>query len=278
MPGGGGGGTTSTTSTVNTGPWQNQQGPLQALFDSAGYLLNHNQIQPFQGSTVSPFTPAQTQGYQGVINQAQAGTPSIGSANTMLNNTINGQYLDPSTNPYLASTYNNAAKAVTDAYQTATAPQTASQFEMAGRYGSGAANQAQNQNQLALGRSLDSLASSIYGGNYQQERQNQLTAAGMAPTLDQAQYLDPTAMINAGGGQQQQNQAALTGNINQFYGNQMLPWQNVQMYQGLVGGNYGQSGTTTSQQPYYSNPFGSAIGGVTSLAGAAGNLGWKPFG
>lgn len=272
-----GGGSTTSTQKVDMGPWAPQQPYLEGLFAAANTMATQNALQPWQGTTVSPFSPAQSQGYQNVINTAAANGSAVAPTNAMLTATANGNYLDPSSNPWLASTFKNAAQGVTDAYQTATAPQTDSQFEMAGRYGSGAANQAQNQNQLALGRTLDTLANGIYGTNYQNERTNQLKAGAIAPSLDQAQYIDPTAMANAGGAQQEQAQKELTGQYNQFMQNQMLPWQTAQLYQGLISGNYGQSGTVQQQTPYYSNPIGSAFGGLMSLGGLAGQLGWSPF-
>src|SRR4029077_3092352 len=47
-----------------------------------------------------------------------------------IQDTISGRYLDPNTNPYLASTYDAAARQI--------APRVNSLFEAGGRYGSGA--------------------------------------------------------------------------------------------------------------------------------------------
>jgi hypothetical protein len=72
---------------------------------------------------------------------------------------------------------------------------------------------------------------------------------------------------------------------------QQYPWLTAQQYQGLVGGNYGQSGNTSQtgtstsqgtqqgtmtgqqQQAYNSNPFGQALGGGIGLLGALGQAG-----
>jgi hypothetical protein len=85
-----------------------------------------------------------------------------------LRDTAQGRYLNA--NPYLDRTYDAAADGVTRAYQTATAPQSDSQFERAGRYGSGAMANATHQNQLDLGDTLNKLATDIYGKNYATER------------------------------------------------------------------------------------------------------------
>lgn len=113
----------------------------------------------------------------------------LGGTTGMLSNTISGKYLNPSTNPYLADTFNQAAKGVTDQYQTSIAPSLMAEGEVASGGGPGALannsafNQTQWQNQYGLGQTLNNLATDIYGGNYQQERQNQLAAAGQAQGL-----------------------------------------------------------------------------------------------
>lgn len=274
MSGGGGTTTTQSTSNVNMGPWQPQQPYLEGLFSAANTMATQNALQPWKGTTVSPFTPAQTQGYNSIISQGTQGTPFMPASQQNATDTLSGKYLDPSSNPYLTDTFNAAADAVTRQFKTATAPTTDAMFSGNGAYNSSARYNAQNNNGLGLGTTLNNLATSIYGGNYTNERQNQIATQGMVPQLTSAGYIDPTMVANAGTAQQTQNQNELTGQVNQFMNNQMLPWQTMQMYQGLIGGNYGQSGTTqtTQQQPYYSSPFGSALGGGLSLLGTIGSL------
>lgn len=84
-----------------------------------------------------------------------------------LANFANGSYLNPGSNPYLSGMFSAAAQPVINSYMTATAPQTDSAMEMAGRYGSGALANAQSQNQLNLGTTLGNLASNLYGTNYE---------------------------------------------------------------------------------------------------------------
>ena len=127
----------------------------------------------------------------------------LGNTTGMLNATIGGQYLNPATNPYLTATYNEAAKGVTDQYQTATAPSLMAEGEIASGGGPGALanssafNQTQWQNQYGLGQNLQNLATNIYGGNYEQERQNQLNAASQAQGLaGQANQLAETGVGN----------------------------------------------------------------------------------
>lgn len=267
---------------TNMGPWEAQQPYLTKLFQQAGSLYDKGPMQYYPTSTVSPTTAAQTQGYQNTLNTAQGQQPIVGQQNSNILDTLQGKYLDPNTNPYLAATYGKAADQVTRSYQTATAPQTSAAFSAAGRYGSGARNQQIDQNNRALGTTLDNLGTQIYGGNYAQERQNQLGTMNNLGTMLQGAYTPSTAMVNTGGAQQQQNQQQLTDLVNRFNFNQQAPWQNLGLYQGAISGNYGQSGTTstnsTMMQPTYSNPAGSIFGGLLSAGSLAGQLGWNPFG
>lgn len=279
MPGGGGGGTATTQSTVNTntGPWSEQSPYLKDVFSAAGGLYNYGKgnLKSFPDSTVSPFSSAQTQGYQDIINRGQAGSPFLPASNTNATDTLNGNYLDPSSNPWLRKTFDSAADAVTRQFQTATAPTTDSFFSGNGAYNSSARYNAQNNNNLGLGETLDKLATGIYGGNYGQERQNQMATQGMVPSLMGAQYIDPSMAVNAGAAQQGQSQAQLTDKVNKFNFDQMSPWQTLGLFKSMVDGSYGQNGTTnsTSTQPLpQSNTGGQILGGALGLGSLAANF------
>lgn len=96
-------------------------------------------------------------------------------ASPYLNSTAAGDYLN--SNPYLDAMYDTAARGVARTYQTATAPQTDSRYELAGRYGSGAMMNERQQNRLDLGTTLNDLASGIYGKSYESERDRMVDAA-----------------------------------------------------------------------------------------------------
>lgn len=177
------------------------------------------------------------------------GNLGLGGMTGMLANTISGKYLDPSTNPYLTDTFNQAAKGVTDQYRTAIAPSLMAQGEIASGGGPGALannsafNQTQWQNQYGLGQTLDNLATNIYGGNYQQERQNQLAAAAQAQGLaGQANQLAETAAGNKLAGTQ-----GLLSAVNSQQGNELAALQ----------AQYGnQLGATQAQQQAQAQALG----------------------
>lgn len=275
-----GGGTTQTSSTVNTnmGPWFDQQPYLKDVFGAASNQYHANpSMSYFPDSTVSPFNPAQTQGLNATANMGTS--PLIPASVGNATDTLNGKYLDPSSNPWLNKTFNTAADQVGRQFQNITAPTTDSLFAANGRTDSGARYNAQHNNDMGLGTTLDNLATGIYGGNYQAERGHQMQTQALAPQIEQSRYIDPTAQVNAGGAMQAQDQKQLSDKVNRFNFNQTSPWQTLGLYKSMIDGSYGQSGTTTGTQqtPYSSNPFGSIFGGLLGAAGTAGQLGWSPF-
>lgn len=283
--GGGGGGTqtTNSTQTVNTGPWVDQAPHLKDIFNEAGGLYSGGPAKYFPTSTVAGMDPAQTAGLQQIINRGLAGSPLTPAANDTALKTIQGGFLDPSSNPYLKSTYDAAADSVVRNYQTATAPNTDGAMVAAGRYGSGAYQNLREGNERALGTSLNNLATNIYGGNYQAERDRQQAQTNNTGALIQAGYLDPTAAINAGGALQGQKQNEINADKARWDYEQNKYWENLAKYYGIVGANsWGQNGTTqmqgTTTVPQTSNPLGQILGGALSAASVAGGLGWKPFG
>ncbi len=276
----GGGGSTTSTSKVDTGPWGDQAPYLRDVMQSAALQYkNKGDLKYYPDSTVSPFTQGQTQGYQSIVDKGMAGSPFMDASGRNATDTLEGKYLSPESNPWLTGTFDAAADAVSRQFKTATAPTTDAMFSGNGAYNSSARYNAQGNNNMGLGSTLGNLATSIYGGNYANERQNQLAMQGMVPSLASARYIDPMAAAGAGSAQQQQQQAELGDKVNRFNFDQQSPWQTLGLYKQLVDGQYGQSGTTTTTQPSNSSGLGQALGGGLSLLGTVGGafLG-GPFG
>ena len=159
--------------------------------------------------------------FQRAENTFQAqGAPDMGllnAANTQLQNTISGENLDPLSNPHFAGALNRTMGDVTAKIN--------SQFS-GDNFGSSA-------HQEWLGRGLTEATLPMLANQFNMERQNQMAATGMAPSLSVA-----TADF---------------------------PWRNLQNFQSAVSGNFG--GTTTAEQPFFRNPLGEALGmGVGALA------------
>jgi hypothetical protein len=286
---GSGGGGSSTSNTVAT-PWTGQQPYLSNVF--SGAQNTYNQYAGNPSASVAGFTPMQQQAMgatQNVANGTNFGAASgvNNSAGGYTQNLLNGNYLNSNpgnsafsqfangsmmNNPYQTGALDAANNAITRAYQTATAPQTASNFEGSGRYGSGAYGQAvsQNQQDLAtqLGNTDASLVNSMYqqnmgnmlqgatglSNNYNTATQQQLGGLSMSPNVVNSINGAATNLYNMGGNQQALQQQQINA-----------PWQLLNNYSNLIQGQYG--GNTSTTTPYYQNQLAGGMGGA--LGGAA---------
>lgn len=184
---------------------------------------------------------------QRLYNEGAGNTPSwitdqwrgFAGPNNPFAGTARGDYLN--SNPYLDKMFSNASDAVTRAYTNTTVPAIRSSFGMAGGYNRGSEAGALDNANWSLGKNLNSLATDIYGGNYNAERGRQESAIGNMFS-SQAQALGQSAGIAQD------------------------PWRILQNYAGVVGGPVGGG-----QPQQGGNPLGSAIGGGLAAFGATGN-------
>jgi len=256
--------------------------PYGPLYAQAGYNLFNQPNQPYPFETVAPFTQDQQAAMDAVRARATAGSPVVNAAQQQTLNTINGDYLNPQTNPYLQQTFDQAANRVTDAFSRGTAAQTDARFARAGAFGGSAWNQAQQANQTALGDSLAGMAANIFGNNYAQERNRQQQAAQFAPNLAAQDYRDAEALLNVGGMQQQLGQQYLTDDASRFQQAQQYPYQQFQMFGSMFSPNFGMNSTQSypGVSPL-SGALGGALGGVglynslnqAGMFGGSGSLG-----
>ena len=247
-----GGGKSQQTSTQSSAPWSGVQ-PYLTDYLQRGQTATRQPYQFYNGTQTAGFSPTQQAGQGLATQRALAGSPTLNAANTNITNTLNGNYLDPASNPYLKSTVNQALGDV----QT----RVNSQFNNS-NFGSSA-------HQETLARDLGNQANQLYGANYSNERNNQLQAAGQAPGLASADYQDANQLQQVGGQQQQLSQQYLDDAKNQFNGAANFPYEQLQRYGQVVGAGSGQGGTSTltAPNPNKSNGFASALGTGLSIAG-----------
>jgi hypothetical protein len=304
----GGGGSQTTTQT--TEPWSEQKPYLTKGFSEAEQIYNQGPQEYFPGQTYVDPSAATQSGIQGQINQA--GQPSVTgdasgyAANTLQGNTDNpyasmlnqgesgltatsqGAYLN--SNPYLDQTFDSAAGKLGEQFSDTVMPNIGAQFGMSGGAGSALHQELAAKAGGQFTDSLSSLASDIYGGNYQQERarqdaasgnlmgtgaglygtgvQERMGAAGLAPTLDQAGYLPSQMMQDAGKKQEGYEGAELEDQINRFNFEQNAPLANLQDYMSMISGNYG--GTSVSSAQNKGSNLATGIGSLATLLSAFG--------
>ena len=175
------------------------------------------------------------------LNGAQNLNMNISPALAYANNVLSGQYMN--NNPYLSSTFDNAAGHVRNALD--------SQFAAAGRYGSGA-------HEAAMADQYNNLANDIYGGAYNNERGFMAQAAGLLPSLYGQQVSNLQGLASLGDTQNQFNDQAANWDVYD-------PYKRLQMM---------SSGQGMMPQPMYQNTgagmLGGALGGLQLASGLKG--------
>lgn len=272
--GGGGGGSTTTL----TGPptWE---APYYLDLINRGSNLSKAPY-PFPDFQVAGLNPYEQMGIGNQFGTAAGLQGQVaGPAERNLSATLGGKYLDPSTNPWLQKTYGAAADAVTNQYQFATAPSEMSTAALTGAFGGSGDATARLENQFGLGRNLSDLASNIYGQNYQNERQNQLSALQSLGGIESGILAPSQAELQAGGFQQAQQQAQNNAAYQNQYNRANYPYQQLSFLAQILGAIPGGVSTSKGPDPNASSlgqnllGLGSIFGGLGGFDGLSGALG-----
>ena len=216
--------------------------------------LPGGQVQGMPGTLnqqTAGFTPGQQEGLANISTTAAGQQDVAGAGVGEVTDTLSGKFLSPDSNPYLKQTYDAAARNVTDTYRNATAPGLMADAQRAGAFGGSAYGQATDSARYGLGENLSNLATDIYGGNYQAERQRQAAAPGQLSGALQTAYLPGQEQLGAGTVGQQQQQTELDTQFQNAMRGDQYKWgqlENVGSVLGLARGPAGQS--------YYPNRAG----------------------
>ena len=245
----------NVTSSQVSEPWAEQKPFLLSGFNQAQNLFNSPGPSYYPGQTVAGFAPEQTQAQQLGSARALNGSPLNAAAGGYLQDVMGGKYLGE--NPYTDAVYQGI--------QSRVLPSVNSNFLSSGRYGSGL------HTDMATRALTESLAPYQYG-TYSQERGLQQQAAGMAPQIAAEDYRDLGALSAIGAEKQGLAQQQISAEMARHAYNQDLPYNKLAQYMGTIGGNYGQ--TSTSTQPYYQpSAFSQILGGGLAGIGTLGSLG-----
>lgn len=221
----GGGG---STTTQKADPWAGAQ-PYIKDYLKTGQQITKSPYQFYNGDTVAGFAPEQELGFNLGTQRALAGSPTLNAANNQITNTLNGDYLNA--NPYLQQ---NVGQALDDV-----SGRVNSQFNN-NNFGGSA-------HQETLTRNLGNTASQMYGQNYANERQNQLSAAGQAIPLSMADYNDSSYLQGIGAQRQGLANQYLGNAANAFNGAAQHPYDQLTRYGDVVRAGQGVGGTTVSK-------------------------------
>jgi len=252
----------------NTEPWGEQKGYLTTGYSRAQSDILDKPTQYYPDSTVVPFSNQTEQALGMRESRALSGSPVMGAANQMAQNTLQGGFLN--SNPHLNAAIGAATRPMVDNFKTNVMPAIQSGFSGHGRYGSGLMGQQQQQAGEALTRQIGDVGSAMAYQNYGDERQRMMQAGTLAPTYASNDYQDIGQLAQAGQVREAQAGAVLQDDINRYYQEQQGPKDALAQYMALVSG--GGYASQTSQKPIYSNPVGTALGMGATAAGVAGTL------
>jgi len=242
------------TTTVANEPSEFVRPYLTEAVGQAQDLFQSTTPNYFPSQTYADFAPETT----AALNLASAralNNPLLGSSQTEINKILQGDYLTPTSNPYLQDLYNQMAGDVTSGVQ--------SQFTKAGRLGSAA-------NQEVLARELGDLATKVYAPNYQQERANMMAATQLAPQLAQADYQDIQALGGVGQTKEAMEMAQIQDAMARFDFEQQKPYYKLREYLASIGAPVPQ--TTATTKPVFRNTGAGILGGAMQGAEMAGMI------
>jgi hypothetical protein len=260
MSGGSSGGTTTTIAEPSA-----EVKPYLAPYMEKAVGLSEKPYEEYTGMTVAPQNAYQQAAIGGIVNRAITGSPVQTAGSQVAYDTLTGQYLDPSSNPWLQRSYDMAANDMTRNYLNATVPGINSSFSLAGRYGSGQHQMALDNANTGLARELQNLGTNIYGGAYGQERSNMMSTMAQSPQLANAEYNDMQQLLGAGDVQQNYQQQVLTDLYSRWAQAQQYPYTQLDVIGNALKTTMGSGGKTSVYGPE-ANPAGQLAG--LALAGA----------
>lgn len=220
-------------------------------------------MDPTYSNLYAGLNPFQMQG----INELGSFDPrATNAASDYATRVLGGDYLN--SNPWLDQSFNRGA----DALQA----RMGSQFSLSGRNVGADAGGAYKG---ATAQGLSDLAGTIYGGNYQAERDRMGQAASMAPGLDRASMGGALAKLQGGSLLQadQSSQLAEANRAANFGYNS--GWDELSRYLGAVSPL--SSGYGTQTNPVFNNPAAGAMGGALAggqIGSQFGYGGWGALG
>jgi hypothetical protein len=255
---GGGGSSRNQTTTSTTEPPKYLRPFLEQGMQGAQGIYNQGPQQYYPGQTVVGFSPETEQALGMQASRAQSGSPLMGQANTYASGLLGGKNpitFGGASNPYLDAQFQHAADITGGRLQT--------EFGGSGR----------NLDAMRPARAeeLNNLATSMYGGAYEserdrmaseigQQRAQQFGVLGLAPGMAQADYADIDRLRDVGATREDLTGREMQDAAARFDFNQNAPGANLDQYLARLGGYPGSAMST--QTPIYRNQMAGALGGA----------------
>ncbi len=226
---GGGGGTQESKTTT-------QIDPNILPYDTYGLeegkrLYESGTPSFFPGKTYVEPSEATTRALGLAEQRALAGSPLTQAAQQQTLATIQGQGV----NPFLAGALEQANRLSGEQF-TRNIQNLQSEAASRGRYGSSAMGQQAGQAQDIFARALAEQGGQLAYQSAEAERQRQMAATQLAPSMAAQDYADIQRLLTVGGAREQQSAAELQDAINRYNFEQNLPAMKLQQYAGLIYG------------------------------------------
>lgn len=181
------------------------------------------------------------------------GPNAMGLANAGANQllaTLQGKYLNPNSNPWLKQTANAATQGLVNQYESAIAPSQMTQA-ISGGGGPGALQgsafqQGQDLNQYNLGQNIGNTEAAIYGGNYSNERANQMNGLGLLGNTQNALFAPGNELLGVGALEQQQQQQGFNTQYQNAAAANQYPMDMLSRFGSLLGQATGGTGNQLS--------------------------------
>lgn len=247
---------------------------LQSGIQDLTNLYHDNPTAPgyYPGSTVAPQSAATKGAIDMLAARGYYGSPTTQGANVALTDTLNGKYLDPTTNPAFLKALSASHQPAMDQFLNQTIPGITSAFEGSGRTASGAHQGMVDQATTSFNRAIADADAKAGADYFNSERNRMITSAATAPQVAAQDYNDINALGNAGEMTDTYNQAKTNEDISRYNYDNNKQWDYIARYLALVNGGYpgGQTNSTSygqSYMPQTGGGFGSYFGPAMSLAG-----------
>lgn len=223
---------------------------------AAPYLADYGQLiqnfaqrpfQNYQGPMVANLSPLQQQAIGGYSAVMPGAASTFGNAANQINATLTGQGGNPFTDSVVART----EKPVLEAYNAATAG-TRANFNDAGGVGSARSGIAQDLNDRNLAQGLGDAVGNLYSNAYENERNRQMQAAGMVPSLASGASGFLNNAIQAGDIPRQQQQQVMDALRQQWENAYNYPLTQLQGVGSAIAPLFGalpRTSTTTGSPP-----------------------------
>lgn len=259
-----GGGGQQTSTQTNT-PWSEAAPHLSRIFGEAYDIYKNQPPSQFPGLTVAQRSMPTMLAEEMTLGRALGGSQLNDSARGVMQNTVDGNYLDITQNPKFSS----ALGQISDRYRETVAPQTDAAFSRSGAFGGSAHQNQMGINQRELSRGMNDMAASMYD----QERNRQMAATGMAPGFASQDYNEIGKVAAVGDQRDAYNQSLLNDAVQKYGFDANKSRQNLSDYLGFVSGASSGTGQSSTTQPNSSNAGAGILGSALSLGSMGSQMG-----